>query len=80
MLENEQRNGFQINGHPEKVTDVQGGLLQTAFIAGYMLFSPFFGYLGDRITRKYIIAVGIFGWSCFTLLGSFSVVSQDCVD
>ncbi len=52
-----------------------GGLLQTAFIVSYMLLSPFFGYLGDRHSRKYIISVGISLWSLFTLAGSFSVVS-----
>ncbi|XP_063396291.1 protein spinster homolog 1-like isoform X1 [Mytilus trossulus] len=47
------------------------GLLQTVFIGTYMIFSPIFGYLGDRYTRKYIMAGGIFFWSCVTLAGSF---------
>lgn len=68
-LEDPTRNGF----HNENVDDALGGLLQTAFIVSYMLLSPVFGYLGDRYTRKYIIAVGILLWSSFTLLGSFSV-------
>ena len=55
--------------------DTLDGLLQTAFIVSYMLFSPIFGYLGDRFTRKYIITGGILAWACCTLLGSFSVVS-----
>lgn len=71
QLQNSAQNGF---GTP--VTDTEGGLLQTAFIVSYMLLSPLFGYLGDRYTRKYIIAVGITLWSCFTLVGSFSVVSD----
>ena len=54
------------------------GLLQTAFIVSYMLFSPVFGYLGDRFTRKYIISGGILAWAACTLLGSFSVVSVHC--
>ncbi|KAK7488244.1 hypothetical protein BaRGS_00020551 [Batillaria attramentaria] len=36
-----------------------------------MVFSPVFGYLGDRYTRKYIMACGIFLWSGFTLSASF---------
>jgi MFS family permease len=58
---------------PEPVSDKFAGFLQTSFIASYMLLSPFFGYLGDRWTRKYIIGIGIIFWSLFTLAGSFSV-------
>jgi MFS family permease len=46
------------------------GILQTAFIASYMLFAPLFGYLGDRYSRKAIMAAGVFLWSIFTLIGS----------
>lgn len=62
------------------LSDIQGfyslsssgdGLIQTVFIATYMVFSPIFGYLGDRYTRKYIMAGGIAFWSCVTLGGSF---------
>ena len=37
--------------------------------------APLFGYLGDRYSRKYLMAVGIFFWSLATLLGSFMPVS-----
>jgi len=47
------------------------GLLQTAFVACYMLFAPVFGYLGDRYSRKWLLAVGISFWSLSTFLGSF---------
>jgi len=47
------------------------GLLQTAFIISYMVFAPLFGYLGDRYSRKAIMAAGVFLWSIFTLIGSF---------
>ena len=75
QLENVDRNGFLFRGHKETVDDTEAGLLQTAFIASYMVLSPLFGYLGDRYTRKYIIFFGILLWSAFTLTGSFSVVS-----
>ena len=47
------------------------GLLQTAFVICYMLFAPVFGYLGDRYSRKWLLAVGLTFWSLSTLAGSF---------
>nr|KAI8753658.1 protein spinster-like protein 1 [Biomphalaria glabrata] len=47
------------------------GIIQTAFICTYMVFSPIFGYLGDRYTRKYLMVFGILMWSVFTLASSF---------
>lgn len=54
-----------------KITDGEGGLLQTVFIFSYMVFAPLFGYLGDRWIRKYLMVIGIFLWSGTTLAGSF---------
>ena len=51
--------------------NAMGGLLQTAFIVSYMIFAPLFGYLGDRYSRKAIMAAGVFLWSIFVLIGSF---------
>lgn len=53
------------------INDKAAGLLQTAFICSYMIFSPLFGYLGDRYSRKIIIIVGVSFWSATTLLSSF---------
>ena len=50
--------------------NARAGILQTAFILSYMLFAPLFGYLGDRYSRKYLMAGGVFLWSVLTLLGS----------
>ena len=47
------------------------GLIQTAFVVCYMIFAPVFGYLGDRYSRKLLLAVGISFWSLSTLVGSF---------
>ena len=44
------------------------GRTVTAFMIGYFATSPFFGYLGDRLSRKWLIAFGIFVWSLGTLL------------
>jgi len=53
------------------------GLLQTAFILSYMVFAPLFGYLGDRYSRRNIMAFGVFLWSIFTLIGSFMYGSPE---
>ena len=56
------------------VNDSMAGLLQTVFIISYMIFAPLFGFLGDRYSRKWIMAMGVFLWSLTTLLGSFMEV------
>ena len=53
------------------VTDKDAGLLQAIFIIGYMVFSPIFGWAGDRYSRKYLMLGGILFWSIVTLSGSF---------
>lgn len=53
------------------INDAQSGLLQTAFVLVYMVMAPLFGYLGDRFSRRYLMAVGILFWSLATLIGSF---------
>ncbi len=52
------------------INDKQAGLLNTVFIVCYMIFAPFFGYLGDRYSRKYVMAVGVLIWSAMTFVGS----------
>src|ERR1041385_8990645 len=51
-----------------RLNDDQGGTLGTAFMLGYFVTSPFFGFLGDRMPRKWLIALGIFVWSIGTVL------------
>uniref|UniRef100_A0A8C4NAZ5 SPNS lysolipid transporter 1, lysophospholipid n=2 Tax=Eptatretus burgeri TaxID=7764 RepID=A0A8C4NAZ5_EPTBU len=53
------------------ISDTLSGLLTTVFICSYMVLAPFFGYLGDRYVRKYIMMVGICLWSAMTLTSSF---------
>ncbi len=48
------------------LTDGQSGGVQTVFMLGYFLTSPFFGYLGDKLPRKWLIAAGILIWSIGT--------------
>jgi MFS family permease len=42
------------------------GLLTTAFMVSYMLFSPVFGWLGDRASRWALVGVGVILWSLAT--------------
>jgi MFS transporter, Spinster family, sphingosine-1-phosphate transporter len=61
-----------VLGHP---SDGRLGLLMTAFVIVYMLASPVFGVLGDRMRRTRLIAFGVALWSLATatagLAGSF---------
>jgi len=54
------------------ISDGDAGRLATAFMIGYFLTSPVFGYLGDRTSRKWLIAAGIFVWSLGTVLTGFA--------
>ncbi len=56
----------------EGLNDQQGGWIGTAFMIGYFLTSPIFGYLGDRGSRKWLIVVGIAVWSAGTVLTGFA--------
>jgi len=48
--------------------DEQAGNIATAFMLGYFLTAPIFGWLGDRMSRTWLIAGGVFVWSLGTLL------------
>src|SRR6202789_2236863 len=54
------------------INDGQAGRLVTAFMIGYFVTSPVFGWLGDRWSRKWLIAAGIFVWSLGTILTGFA--------
>ncbi len=45
------------------LTNAEAGALMTVFMMVYMLACPIFGWLGDRYSRKYLIATGVFLWS-----------------
>jgi MFS transporter, Spinster family, sphingosine-1-phosphate transporter len=55
-----------------KVNYGDSGRAMTAFMIGYFVTSPFFGYMGDRASRKWLIAGGIFVWSLGTVLTGFA--------
>jgi len=50
-----------------KISDSQGGLLQSMFIVTYALACPVAGWLGDRGSRMRLAAAGIFIWSLATV-------------
>ena len=54
------------------INDEQAGRLVTAFMIGYFVTSPVFGWLGDRWSRKWLIAAGILVWSVGTVLTGFA--------
>ena len=53
------------------LNNAEGGQLASAFMVGYFLTAPLFGYLGDRSPRKWLIAIGVFFWSVGTILTGF---------
>jgi MFS family permease len=54
------------------LTDAQTGLPLTAFVVVYMLASPVFGTLADKLPRKQVIAAGVALWSLATGLAAFA--------
>uniref|UniRef100_A0A4W6BMA8 Protein spinster homolog 1 n=1 Tax=Lates calcarifer TaxID=8187 RepID=A0A4W6BMA8_LATCA len=54
------------------IDDGKSVYCQTVFICSYMFLAPFFGYLGDRYNRKFIMSFGIAFWSLVTLASSYT--------
>lgn len=52
------------------------GLMQTIFLAGFTICSPFVGYLGDRFNRKYLLIASMVIWLISILGGSFVTKSH----
>ncbi len=49
------------------LSNFEGGMLATVFLLGYFATSPLFGSLGDRVSRKRLIAFGVLTWSVATI-------------
>jgi predicted MFS family arabinose efflux permease len=49
------------------LSNLQVGLLNTAFLVGYFLTSPLFGARADKGARKGLIALGVLIWSVATI-------------
>jgi MFS family permease len=50
------------------IGDQKAGTISTAFMLGYFLTAPIFGWLGDRMPRRWLVGGGVFVWSLGTLL------------
>ncbi|HVB37083.1 MAG TPA: MFS transporter [Vicinamibacterales bacterium] len=48
------------------LSDFELGLLTNGFLISYFLTSPFFGRLGDRLSRTKLISAGVAAWSVAT--------------
>jgi len=55
-----------------RLTDTQAGWLAPAFMLGYFMTAPLFGYLGDRIQRRGLICAGVAVWSLGTVLSGWA--------
>jgi len=61
----------EMCGHGKTCSTSKQGLIQTAFVVIYMASAPMFGYFGDRYSRKYLMALGVFIWGSLSLTASF---------
>jgi MFS family permease len=48
------------------LSDLESGLLVSAFVFGYFIFSPIFGFLGSKFDKRKLMAVGLLCWSVAT--------------
>jgi len=51
-----------------QLNDREFGTIATIFMVGYFLTAPVFGYLGDRLSRRWLIAFGVLVWCAGTML------------
>lgn len=67
------------------LSNFMGGLLSTIFLVSFLITCPIFGYLGDRIPRKYLLAAGAYAWSLATIATGLSqgatslLIARACV-
>jgi MFS family permease len=54
------------------LSNTQAGYVVSAFVLGYFIFSPIFGYLGDRFDRRKVMALGLLAWSAATAMTSWA--------
>jgi MFS family permease len=54
------------------LSDEQLGFLGSAFLLSYLLTSPVFGYLGDRLSRTRLMGLGVALWSVATAGGGLA--------
>ena len=57
------------------LSNFMGGFLATIFLLGYFATAPVFGALGDRMQRKWLIALGVIVWSAATIASGLATTA-----
>ncbi len=57
------------------LSNFMGGFLATVFLLGYFATAPVFGALGDRMQRKWLIALGVIVWSAATIASGLATTA-----
>ena len=63
---------FPLLGREMNLTDVQLGIVGSAFTWVYAAASPFAGWIGDRFSRKSVVLGGLIAWSLITVATALS--------
>ena len=53
------------------LSNTQAGMIMSAFMLGYFMTSPFFGYLADRANRIFLVTGGTVVWSVATFVSGW---------
>ena len=54
------------------IDQTHAGFVQSMFLVSYVIASPFAGYFGDRVPRKFLVAGGVLVWSVATIASGLS--------
>src|SRR6185503_4478925 len=54
------------------LSNTEAGLLNGAFLVGYLATSPLFGFRADKAARKGLMALGVVIWSAATVASGLS--------
>lgn len=63
---------FPLIGKEMSLTDVQLGIVGSAFTWVYAAAGPFAGWVGDRLSRKTVVLGGLIAWSLITIATALS--------
>lgn len=63
---------FPLLGREINLTDVQLGIVGSAFTWVYAAAGPFAGWVGDRLSRKTVVLGGLIAWSLITVATALS--------
>jgi len=65
LLHEEDRPAGASHAVPQRTSNAKTktGLLATAFLLSYMIMAPVFGWLADRMSRWFLVGIGVILWS-----------------